>query len=78
MTEGLVDLMKCSLPVLDEHGCDKRGQFLCCHQLADEGMALRVQTPRLCRVSKQMRQELIVLGHSVTNVLLSQSSGVAV
>lgn len=70
--------MRCCLPVLNEHGRAQRGQFLCCHQLADERMALGVQTPRLCGVSKQVRQELVVLGHCIANVLFPQSSGVAI
>lgn len=65
-------------PVLYQHGRSQRGQFLCCHQLADEGMTLGIQAARLRRVAEQVRQELIMLGHGVTDVLLPQSRRVAV
>lgn len=67
-----------SSPVLDEHGSAQWCQFLCCHQLADEGMTLRVQTARLSRVAEQVRQELVVLGDGTADVLLPESGRVAV
>lgn len=70
--------MSSSSPVLDEHGSAQWCQFLCCHQLADEGMTLRVQTTGLRRVAEQVRQELVVLGDGAADVLLPESGRVAV
>lgn len=66
------------LPIFDEHGCAKRCQFFCCHQLADEGMALWIQAPRLGGITKQMWKQLVVLSHSGADVLVPQRRGVAV
>lgn len=67
-----------SSPVLDEHGSAQWCQFLCCHQLADEGMTLWVQTAGLRRVAEQVRQELVMLGYGAADVLLPEGGRVAV
>lgn len=67
-----------SSPILNEHWSAQWCQFLCCHQLADQGMALRIQAAGLRCIAKQVRQELVVLGNRAAYILLPKSRCVAV